>query len=303
MAEVTAKLVKELRELTGSGMMDCKKALTEVGGDIDKAADWLRENGILKAQKKSGRIAAEGLVRTEFNDDHTEAAIIEVNSETDFVAKNEEFIEFVEKLAKNVLDKTHATVEELLEGDFDGTKVQDALTEKISKIGENLNIRRFEKMSVGGVKYVGYIHGGGRIGVVVGLKTSAPWKDVEQVGKDVAMQVASMAPRFVSADDVDPEWLSKEREILKAEVINEGKKVDMADKIVDGKIKKELKEVCLTEQAFVKDSDKTVKQYVEEAAKALGTDIEVVSMSRFEVGEGLEKKEENFAEEVAAQLQ
>ena len=303
MAEVTAKLVKELRELTGSGMMDCKKALTEVGGDIDKAADWLRENGILKAQKKSGRIAAEGLVRTEFNDDHTEAAIIEVNSETDFVAKNEEFIEFVEKLAKNVLDKTHATVEELLEGDFDGTKVQDALTEKISKIGENLNIRRFEKMSVGGVKYVGYIHGGGRIGVVVGLKTSAPWKDVEQVGKDVAMQVASMAPRFVSADDVDPEWLSKEREILKAEVINEGKKVDMADKIVDGKLKKELKEVCLTEQAFVKDSDKTVKQYVEEAAKALGTDIEVVSMSRFEVGEGLEKKEENFAEEVAAQLQ
>ena len=303
MAEVTAKLVKELREQTGSGMMDCKKALMAVDGDIDKAADWLRENGILKAQKKSGRIAAEGLVRTDFNEDHTEASIIEVNSETDFVAKNEEFVQFVERLAKQALDKVHSTLDDFMDGDLDGAKVKDVLTEKISKIGENLNIRRFQKMSDDGVKYVGYIHGGGRIGVVVGLKTDADWKDVEQVGKDVAMQVASMAPRFVSADDVDPEWLAKEKEILKTEIINEGKKVEMADKIVEGKIKKELKEVCLTEQPFVKDSDKSVKQYVEEAAKALGKDIQIVSMSRYEVGEGLEKKEENFAEEVAAQLQ
>ena len=303
MAEITAQLVKELRELTGSGMMDCKKALQEVGGDIDKAQDWLRENGILKAQKKSGRIAAEGLVRTDFNDDHTEAAIVEVNSETDFVAKNEEFVDFVERLAKQALESAKDTLDDFLDGDLDGAKVKDVLTEKISKIGENLNIRRFDKMGEDGVKYVGYIHGGGRIGVVVGLKTDASYDEVEEVGKDVAMQVASMSPKFLSADDVDQDWLAKEKEILKTEIINEGKKIEMADKIVEGKIRKELKEVCLTEQAFVKDSDKSVKQYVEEAAAKLGKAIEIASMKRYEVGEGLEKKEENFAEEVAAQLQ
>ncbi len=302
MANVTAQLVKELRELTGSGMMDCKKALVAVDGDIEKAADWLRENGILKAQKKSSRIAAEGLVRTAFNEDHTEASIVEVNSETDFVAKNEEFVDFVEGLAKQALNKASSTLDEFLEGDFDGTTVKEALTEKIAKIGENMNIRRFQKMADDGVKYIGYTHGGGRIGVVVGLKTKAAWDKVEQIGKDVAMQVASMNPKFVSADDVDQDWIAKEREILKAEVLNEGKKPEMADKIVEGKIKKELKEVCLTEQAFVKNSDQSVKQYVAEAAKELGEDVEVVSMSRYEVGEGLEKKEENFAEEVAAQL-
>ncbi len=301
MAEVTAKLVKELRELTGSGMMDCKKALVATDGDIDKAADWLRENGILKAQKKSGRIAAEGLVRTDFNEDHTKAAIVEVNSETDFVAKNEEFVDFVEKLAEQALNGTAETMDEFLESDLEGKKVKDVLTEKIAKINENLKIRRFDKMSGEGVKYIGYTHGGGRIGVVVGLKTEASWKEVEQIGKDVAMQVASMSPKFLSKDEVDADWLKREKEILKTEIINEGKKVEMADKIVEGKIRKELKEVCLTEQAFVKDSDKSVKQYVDEAAKSLGKDVEIVSMVRYEVGEGLEKKEENFAEEVAAQ--
>jgi elongation factor Ts len=302
MAAVTAKLVKELRELTGSGMMDCKKALVAVEGDLDKAQDWLRENGILKAQKKSGRIAAEGLVRTDFNKDHTIASIVEVNSETDFVAKNEEFVAFVENLALYALSTAETTLAGFLDGDLDGAKVKDVLTEKIAKIGENMNIRRFEKMDEDGVKYVGYTHGGGRIGVVVGLKTDADYSEIETIGKDVAMQVASMSPKFVSADEVDQEWLAKEREILKAEVLNEGKKPEMADRIVDGKIKKELKEVCLTEQAFVKDSDKSVKQYVADAAKELGKDVEIVSMVRYEVGEGLEKKEENFAEEVAAQL-
>jgi elongation factor Ts len=302
MAQVTAKLVKELRELTGSGMMDCKKALVAVEGDLDKAQDWLRENGILKAQKKSGRIAAEGLVRLDFNDDHTEAAIVEVNSETDFVAKNDEFVTFVERLAMHALEKAYSTIDEFVEGEIDGVKVKDILTEKVAKIGENMNIRRFQRFGEDGVKYIGYTHGGGRIGAIVGLKTDADWKEVEQIGKDVAMQVASMSPKFVSADEVDAEWLAKEREILKAEVINEGKKAEMADKIVEGKIKKELKEVCLTEQAFVKDSDKSVKQYVADAAKELGKDVEIVSMVRYEVGEGLEKKEENFAEEVAAQL-
>ena len=305
MANVTAQLVKELRELTGSGMMDCKKALMAVEGDIDKAADWLRENGILKAQKKASRIAAEGLVRTEFNEDHTKAAMVEVNSETDFVAKNEEFIGFVEKMAKQALNKVAATMDDFLALDLDGDgkSVKEELTEKIAKIGENLNIRRFEKMEEDGVKYIGYTHGGGRIGAIVGLKTEAAWEEVEKIGKDVAMQVASMAPKFVSAADVAQDWLESERKILKEALINEKpEKAAMADKIVEGQIKKELKEVCLTEQAFVKDSEKSVKQYVEEAAKALGKAVEVVSMKRFEVGEGLEKKEENFAEEVAAQM-
>ena len=302
MAEITAKLVKELRELTGSGMMDCKKALSEVGGDINKAADWLRENGILKAAKKSSRIAAEGLVRTDFNEDHTEASMVEVNSETDFVAKNEEFVQFVERLAKQALTKVHDTLEDFLEGDLDGAKVKDVLTEKVAKIGENMNIRRFTKVKKPGTKYIGYLHGGGRIGVLIGLKTEASWKEVEHIGKDVAMQVASMAPKFLTANDVDQEWLEAEKKILKEAVLNEGKKPEMADKIVEGKINKELKEVCLTEQAFVKDSDMSVKQYVAEEAKKLGKDVEIVSMHRYEVGEGLEKKEENFAEEVAAQM-
>ncbi len=302
MAEITAKLVKELREMTGSGMMDCKKALVAVDGDINKAADWLRENGILKAQKKSSRIAAEGLVRMDFNEDHTKAAMVEVNSETDFVSKNEEFVQFVERLAKQALDKVQDTIDDFLEGDLDGAKVKDVLTEKIAKIGENMNIRRISKMDEDGVKYVGYIHGGGRIGAIVGLKTEALWDEVEQVGRDVAMQVASMAPKFVSSADVAQDWIEKEREILKEAVIHEGKKPEIADKIVDGKIQKELKEVCLTEQAFVKNGDLSVKQYVAEAAKDLGKDVEIVSMERYEVGEGLEKKEEDFAAEVAAQM-
>ncbi len=308
MAEITAKLVKELRELTGSGMMDCKKALVAVEGDIDKAADWLRENGILKAAKKSSRIAAEGLVRTKFNEDHTEAAIVEVNSETDFVAKNDEFVGFVEALAKKALDKAHDTLDDFLNADFDGDgkTVKEELTEKIAKIGENMNIRRFDKMKEDGVKYVGYTHGGGRIGAIVGLKTEAAFEEIEEIGKDVAMQIASMAPKFVSAADVAQDWLESETKILKEATIKEleeaGKKIEMAENIVKGKINKELKEVCLTEQKFVKDAELTVKKYVEEAAKKLGKSVEIVSMKRYEVGEGLEKKEEDFAAEVAAQM-
>ena len=308
MAEVTAALVKELRELTGSGMMDCKKALQAVDGDIDKAADWLRENGILKAAKKASRIAAEGLVRTEFNDDHTEAAIVEVNSETDFVAKNEEFIGFVENMAKQALTKAADTLDDFLALDLDGDgkTIKEELTEKVAKIGENMNIRRFDKMAEDGVKYIGYTHGGGKIGVIVGLKTQAAWDKVEQIGKDVAMQVASMAPKFLNDAEVDQDWLENETKILKEATVKElqeaGKKVEMADNIVKGKIKKSLKEVCLLDQDFVKDSKQSVKQYVENAAKELGEAVKVVSMKRYEVGEGLEKKVENFAEEVAAQM-
>lgn len=299
---VTAALVKELRERTGAGMMDCKKALVETDGDIEKAIDYLREKGIMKAQKKAGRIAAEGLVRVAFGEGNKTASIVEVNSETDFVAKNEEFIEFVEDLAKEVLVKGNMPMEQFMTEPFGEGTVQETLTAKVAKIGENLSIRRFAKVEEDGVVYVGYTHGGGRIGVIVGVKTDAAADEIAAVGKDVAMQVASMNPKFVNEDGVDPEYLENEKKILTEQVLNEGKKPEMVERIVAGKIKKELKEVCLLDQPFVKDGDVSVQQYVANAAKEIGKDMEVVSMIRYEVGEGIEKKEDDFAAEVAAQV-
>lgn len=299
---VTAALVKELRERTGAGMMDCKKALVETDGDIEKAIDYLREKGIMKAQKKAGRIAAEGLVRVAFGEGNKTASIVEVNSETDFVAKNEEFIEFVEDLAKEVLAKGNMPMEQFMAEPFAEGTVQETLTAKVAKIGENLSIRRFAKVEEDGVVYVGYTHGGGRIGVIVGIKTDAAADEIAAVGKDVAMQVASMNPKFVNEDGVDPEYLENEKKILTEQVLNEGKKPEMVERIVAGKIKKELKEVCLLDQPFVKDGDVSVQQYVANAAKEIGKDMEVVSMIRYEVGEGIEKKEDDFAAEVAAQV-
>ena len=299
---VTAALVKELRERTGAGMMDCKKALVETDGDIEKAIDYLREKGIMKAQKKAGRIAAEGLVRVAFGEGNKTASIVEVNSETDFVAKNEEFIEFVEDLAKEVLVKGNMPMEQFMAEPFGEGSVQETLTAKVAKIGENLSIRRFAKVEEDGVVYVGYTHGGGRIGVIVGIKTDAAADEIAAVGKDVAMQVASMNPKFVNEDGVDPEYLENEKKILTEQVLNEGKKPEMVERIVAGKIKKELKEVCLLDQPFVKDGDVSVQQYVANAAKEIGKDMEVVSMIRYEVGEGIEKKEDDFAAEVAAQV-
>lgn len=299
---VTAALVKELRERTGAGMMDCKKALVETDGDIEKAIDYLREKGIMKAQKKAGRIAAEGLVRVAFGEGNKTASIVEVNSETDFVAKNEEFIEFVEDLAKEVLVKGNMPMEQFMAEPFGEGTVQETLTAKVAKIGENLSIRRFAKVEEDGVVYVGYTHGGGRIGVIVGIKTDAAADEIADVGKDVAMQVASMNPKFVNEDGVDPEYLENEKKILTEQVLNEGKKPEMVERIVAGKIKKELKEVCLLDQPFVKDGDVSVQQYVANAAKEIGKDMEVVSMIRYEVGEGIEKKEDDFAAEVAAQV-
>lgn len=299
---VTAALVKELRERTGAGMMDCKKALVETDGDIEKAIDYLREKGIMKAQKKAGRIAAEGLVRVAFGEGNKTASIVEVNSETDFVAKNEEFIEFVEDLAKEVLAKGNMPMEQFVAEPFGEGTVQETLTAKVAKIGENLSIRRFAKVEEDGVVYVGYTHGGGRIGVIVGIKTDAAADEIAAVGKDVAMQVASMNPKFVNEDGVDPEYLENEKKILTEQVLNEGKKPEMVERIVAGKIKKELKEVCLLDQPFVKDGDVSVQQYVANAAKEIGKDMEVVSMIRYEVGEGIEKKEDDFAAEVAAQV-
>ena len=299
---VTAALVKELRERTGAGMMDCKKALVETDGDIEKAIDYLREKGIMKAQKKAGRIAAEGLVRVAFGEGNKTASIVEVNSETDFVAKNEEFIEFVEDLAKEVLVKGNMPMEQFMAEPFGEGTVQETLTAKVAKIGENLSIRRFAKVEEDGVVYVGYTHGGGRIGVIVGIKTDAAADEIAAVGKDVAMQVASMNPKFVNEDGVDPEYLENEKKILTEQVLNEGKKPEMVERIVAGKIKKELKEVCLLDQPFVKDGNVSVQQYVANAAKEIGKDMEVVSMIRYEVGEGIEKKEDDFAAEVAAQV-
>lgn len=299
---VTAQLVKELRERTGAGMMDCKKALVETDGDIEKAIELLREKGLAKAAKKAGRIAAEGLVKVAMTPDHDVASIVEVNSETDFVAKNEEFVQFVDKLAEMALNAENDDMEAFrsMYSEDEGT-VEDALKSKIAKIGENLNIRRFHKLNTPGVVYTSYIHGGGKIGVVVGIKTDASADEIETCAKDVAMQVASMSPKFVNDEQVDPGWLESETEIARQQLLNEGKPEELLERIIPGKIKAILKEVCLVDQKFVKNSDMTVAQYVESVAKEIGKPMTVVEMVRYEVGEGIEKKEEDFAAEVAAQ--
>ena len=299
---VTAQLVKELREKTGAGMMDCKKALVETDGDIEKAIELLREKGLAKAAKKAGRIAAEGLVKVAMTPDHDVASIVEVNSETDFVAKNEEFVQFVDKLAEMALNAENDDMEAFRSMYFeDEGTVEDALKSKIAKIGENLNIRRFHKLNTPGVVYTSYIHGGGKIGVVVGIKTDASADEIETCAKDVAMQVASMSPKFVNDEQVDPGWLESETEIARQQLLNEGKPEELLERIIPGKIKAILKEVCLVDQKFVKNSDMTVAQYVESVAKEIGKPMTVVEMVRYEVGEGIEKKEEDFAAEVAAQ--
>ncbi|MCR4600108.1 MAG: translation elongation factor Ts [Clostridia bacterium] len=308
MAAVTAAMVKELREITGAGMMDCKKALVETEGDIDKAIDVLREKGLSKAAKKAGRIAAEGLVDLAFNADHTQAAVVEVNSETDFVSKNEEFRGFVTDLAELALTSDAADIEAFKALSFkDEGTVEEALTQKISKIGENMNIRRFEKVNVPGTVNVGYIHGNGRIAVIVSFKTDAAFAEIETMGKDVAMQVASMNPKFLDESAIGEDFIASEKEVLLQQALNENaesakpKPQEIVEKMVTGRLKKELKELCLVEQKFVKDNDVTVAQYIENSAKAIGKDVAIVGMIRYEVGEGIEKKEENFAEEVAKQ--
>jgi elongation factor Ts len=300
--KITAALVKELRDKTQAGMMDCKKALTETDGDIDKAMDVLREKGLSKATKKADRIAAEGLVAAKFTEDHKQAAVVEINSETDFVAKNPEFVEFVDKIAEIVLNNDVKDVEALkaLPYGEEGT-VDEALIQKISKIGEKLSIRRFVKLQTPGNVYVGYVHGGGKIVAVTGVKTDAFNETVERVGKDVAMQIASMSPKFVMDSEADQEYLEHEKEIARKQLEEEGKPAQMIEKIIPGKIKKVLKEVCLLDQKFVKNGDLTVEQYVADEAKKAGQDMAVTEMVRYEVGEGIEKRNEDFAEEVAKQ--
>ena len=299
---ITAAMVKELREATGAGMMDCKKALTETDGNMEKAVDVLREKGLAKAAKKADRIAAEGLVAIEMNEDNTVASVVEVNSETDFVAKNEDFKDFVKLVSKMALNTEKTTVEELLtEEAEEGNDLQTVLNNKVAKIGEKLDFRRFAKVSTNG-QVAGYIHGAGKIAVLVEMETEGRDEKILTLGKDVAMQVAAMNPKYVSRDDVDAEYIAHETEVLTQQALNEGKPANIVEKMVKGRLEKELKEVCLLEQPFVKDPDFTVKKLVEAVAKEVGTEIKVVNVVRFEVGEGIEKKEENFAEEVAKQL-
>jgi elongation factor Ts len=296
-------MVKELREKTNAGMMDCKKALKETDGDMEKAVDFLREKGLSQAAKKSSRIAAEGLTTALVSSDGKKGVVVEVNSETDFVAKNEEFKCFVGDLAKVVLDKTPSDVEALKATAMEaGKTVEEVLTDKVAKIGENMSIRRFAVIEVSNGAVVEYIHGGGKISVVVGLESEGDQVVLQELGKDLAMQVAAMNPKYISKDDVDQEYLAHEREVLVAQALNEGKPQKIVEKMVEGRLQKELKDVCLLEQAFVKDGDLTVKKVIENTAAKLGKEIKIAGVQRFEVGEGIEKKSENFAEEVAKQM-
>ena len=294
----TAKDVKELREMTGCGMMDCKKALTETDGDKEKAVEILREKGLATAAKKAGRIAAEGIVKDYVA--NNVGVILEVNAETDFVAKNDQFLDFVNTVAKAVADANPADVEALKAVEVNGTTVGDMLTEKIATIGENMNIRRFARYE-GNVAT--YIHAGGKIGVLVKFDTDVADKDgFKEFAKDIAMQIAAVNPAYVKPSEVPADVVEKEKEILTAQAINEGKPANIAEKMVAGRIHKFYKEICLVEQPFIKDGDLSVAKYVEEKAKELGGKIEIVSFARFEKGEGLEKKEENFADEVAGMV-
>lgn len=282
--------------------MDRKKALQEAEGNMEKAVDLLREKGLSKAAKKAGRVAAEGLVAIEMNDDNTVASMVEVNSETDFVAKNEDFKVFVKDAACMALATDKEDIASLLgETHKEGITLQEVLNNRVAKIGEKLDFRRFAKVVTNG-QVAGYIHGGGKIGVLVEMETEARDAKVLELGKDVAMQVAAMNPKYVSRDEVDAEYIAHETEVLTQQALNEGKPANIVEKMVKGRLEKELKEVCLLEQTFVKNPDITVKQLVADVAKAVGSDIKVVKVVRFEVGEGIQKREENFAEEVAKQL-
>ena len=290
---ITAEQVKILREKTGAGMMDCKKVLTETNGDEEKAIELLRERGIAKAAKKSDRIAAEGLVATYVTEDQKVGVVVEINAETDFVAKNEEFRSFVADVAKQVAEKNPATLEELLAQtsivETDKT-VQDVLTNKIATFGENMSIRRFERFESNGL-VESYIHGDGKIGVLVELEGGD-----SNLAKDVCMQIAAARPEYLSREEVPQDRVDHEMEILKAQAVNEGKPEAVAEKIVQGRIGKFYGEICLVEQDFVKDPDQKVGKLVESKG------AKIIRFARFEKGEGLQKKEENFAEEVAKQI-
>ena len=308
---ITASMVKELREMTGVGMLDCKKALAETDGDMEKAVEYLREKGLAASEKKAGRIASEGVCLSYLSDDKNVGVVVEVNSETDFVAKNPVFREYVLQVAEHIASSDAADVDALLNEKWkfdESMTVAEALSSKIAVIGENLKIRRFEKYVKEGARtIVSYIHGGGRIGVMIEIGCDNANEAVEEMGKNIAMQVAALNPKFIAVENVPEEYLAKEREILTQMTMNDEKNAkkpaNIIEKMIEGRLNKEMKEVCLVEQPYVKDGDLTVKKYIESVAKEVGAPITIRRMVRFETGEGLEKKQENFAEEVAKAAQ
>ena len=310
MAEITAAMVKELREQTGAGMMDCKKALNETNGNMEEAVEVLRKNGQAKAVKKEGRIAAEGICRIASNGDNV-AAVVEVNSETDFVAKNEKFQQFVEAVAQQAVNSDAADMDAFMAEAWneDTTKtVKEALVDKIAVIGEKLSIRRFEKVVAENGCVVSYVHGGGRIGVLVEAATDVVNDSIKEALTNIAMQVAALNPKYVATSDVAEEFKAHEKEIIAAQIAQDPKMAGKPEKVIEGaingRLNKELKEVCLLEQVYVKaeDGKQTVGQYVAQVAKENGANLSIKRFVRFETGEGLEKKNEDFAAEVAAQM-
>ena len=288
-------------------MMDCKKALTETDGDMEKAVEMLREKGLAASAKKAGRIASEGMVEIHLSEDNKSGAIVEVNSETDFVAKNQVFRDYVAAVAKQASETSAKDMDAFFEEKWavdPQYTVKEALSQQVAVIGENLNIRRFEKYEKAQAgKLVSYVHGGGRIGVLIELACEKECDELVELGKNVAMQIAALKPQFITEKDVPADFIEKETEILTAQAKNDPKNANKPDniiaKMIEGRLKKELKEFCLVDQPYVKDGDLTVQKYIDSVAKEIGADIQIVRYVRFETGEGLEKKDENFAEEVA----
>ena len=308
---VTAGMVKELRETTGAGIMDCKKALAETDGNMEAAIDWLREKGLASAQKKAGRIAAEGIVATQLINDDKKAVVVEVNAETDFVAKNAKFQAFVADVAAQAVNTGAADIDafmaETWEKDSSMT-VKEALAAQIAVIGENMNIRRFQQMEEENGFIASYIHAGGKIGVLVDVETDVINDDVKEMAKNIAMQAAALKPLYTSDKEVDAEYIEKEKAILLAQIQNDPKESQKPEKVIEGMIKgrinKELKEICLLDQVYVKaeDGKQSVAAYVAQVAKANSANITIKGFVRFETGEGMEKKNEDFAAEVAKQM-
>lgn len=308
---ITAAQVKELRELTGAGMMDCKKALSATEGDMDKAVEFLREKGLATAQKKASRVAAEGLCKTLVAEDGKKAVVVEVNAETDFVAKNEKFQNYVAEVAAQALNTTAADIEAFLAEPWaaDTTKtVKEALAAQVAVIGENMQIRRFAQVVEENGFVASYVHMGGKIGVLVDIESDVVNDDVKEMAKNIAMQIAALKPKYTNRSEISEDYIAHEKEILLAQIMNDPKESQKPEKVIqgmiNGRINKELKEICLLDQVYVKaeDGKQSVAKYVEEVAKANGAKISVKGFVRYETGEGIEKKEENFAEEVAKQM-
>lgn len=298
---ISAQAVKELRDKTGAGMMDCKKALTQAEGDMEKAIDVLREKGLASAAKKSGRVASEGVIATFVSEDMKNASMIELNCETDFVSANADFVKLANGIAKVVAENTVENLDEVKALPYEGATIQDAVTTLIAKLGENMNLRRYEKIEAPEGLVSSYIHMGGKIGVLVQVKSENVNNEVATVARDVAMHVAALNPQFLDNSSVDADTIEREREIYRVQALNEGKPAKIVEKMVDGRINKFFKEVCLVDQMFVKNPDLSIQAFVNQEAKKLGN-IELVKFTRFEKGEGIEKEEVDFAAEVAAQM-